>query len=64
VEFRLIPKLQKEQERQQKAKEKQSASREQFTFEWMKKKYPLHFLLFNLADEARTSAPKKFRKNK
>lgn len=57
----LLPKLQRELERQQKVNERKFASREQFTFEWMKKKYPLHFLLFNLADEARLRAPKKMR---
>ena len=60
----LLPKLEKEQERQEKVKGKRSASQEQFTFEWMKKKYPLHFLLFNLIDEASLHAPRKIRKLK
>ena len=33
----LLPKLEKEQERQEKVKGKRSASQEQFTFEWMKR---------------------------
>ena len=59
----LLPKLQKEQERLQKVKERDLSSREQFTFAWMKKKYPLHFLLLNLIDEVQTRAPKKIRKS-
>lgn len=58
----LIPKLQKEWQRQQKVREKDTKSKEQFTFAWMKKKYPLHFLLFNLIDEAQVRAPRKIRK--
>lgn len=60
----LLPKLQKEQERQEKVLEKKFASREQSPFEWMKRKYPLHFLLFNLIDGAHLRAPKKIRKAK
>jgi len=52
-----LPKLQKELEKKKKHQKKHHQSKKQkypepYTFEWLKKKYPLHFLLFNLLDDA------------
>jgi len=60
----LIPKLQKEQERQRKVSEKEKVSYERGSLEWMKRRYPLHFLLLNIVDESNLRAPKKLRKVK
>ena len=58
----LIPKLEEEMKRQEKVRQRSEAQKEPFSFAWMKKNYPLHFLLFNMIDEANLHAPKKIRK--
>lgn len=46
----LLPKLEKEVARKRKQFDKERKQREYGSFEWLKKRYPLHFLLFNLID--------------
>ena len=46
----ILQKLQKELARKRKLRSKESAQREYGSFEWLKKRYPMHFLLFNLLD--------------
>ncbi len=58
----LLPRLKKEIERQEKLYKKRQKSKTPCTFEWIKRKYPLHFLLFNLVDWAEFRPPKKLRK--
>ena len=58
-----IIKLKKELERQSKLSEKDEKARDPFSLEHLKKKYPLHFLLFNVADSIKYKSPKKLRKN-
>ncbi len=47
----IFPRLVKELEAQKKTKAKKIAQQEVGSFQWIKKRYPLHFLLFNLLDE-------------
>ena len=42
-----------------KAKEKQSERTTPYSFEWLKKRYPLHFLLFNVLDEQKIRVKQK-----
>ena len=49
----MLPRLEKELEKQQNLQTKRREQREPFTFEWLKKRYPLHFLLFNLLDRSK-----------
>lgn len=46
----MLPRLKKELELQRKAKEREFRQKQPFTFEWLRRRYPLHFLLFNLLD--------------
>ena len=57
-----VAKLRKELERQTKLTEKKEEARDPFSLEHLKKKYPLHFLLFNVADSIKYRSPKKLRK--
>ncbi len=57
-----IKKLEKELGRQHELAERKEKEREPFSFESLKKKYPLHFLLFNIADEIKNRPPRKLRK--
>ncbi len=57
----MIPKLEKELVRQGRVKQKQVESGQYGSFAWLKKHYPLHFLLFNLADLA-DAPPRKQRR--
>lgn len=57
-----IAKLQKELERQQMLHDKKEKAKEPFSFERLKQKYPLHFLLFNAADEIKYRPPKRMKK--
>ncbi len=57
-----ISKLEAELKRQVLVAEKKAKSREPFSFESLKRKYPLHFMLFNIADEAKYRPPRKLRK--
>lgn len=59
---KLIPKLKKELERRYKIEQKKIKSKESFSFEWLKKRYPLHFLLFNIFDSIKFIPPKKIKK--
>lgn len=47
---KLLPKLEKELVLQSKERQKKSAQAEFGSFEWMKRRYPMHYLLFNLLD--------------
>ena len=58
----ILPKLGKELVLQKKARQKQIVQREFGSFEWLKKRYPLHFLLFNLLDLANTPTSKRRRR--
>ncbi len=57
-----IEKLKKELMRQGDIREKKEQTRDPSSFERLKKKYPLHFLLFNMADEIKYRAPRKMRR--
>lgn len=54
---KAAPILEKELTRQRKFAAKKIEEKTPFTFEWLKKRYPLHFLIFNLIDAF--EAPKK-----
>ena len=56
-----LKKLETELKRQSAIQHKKEKLRDPFSFERLKKKYPLHFLLFNMADEVKYRAPKKLR---
>ncbi len=45
-----IPRLERELEKKVAIKQKTRAT--SYSFEWLKKRYPLHFLLFNIFDES------------
>ncbi len=55
----ILPRLKKELELQQKAGERELQQRQPLTFGWLKKRYPLHFLLFNLLDSSEKPATKR-----
>ncbi len=57
----LVPRLEQELKRRQKVFQKKQEAATPFTLEWLKKKYPLHFLLLNLVDWATLRPPKKLR---
>ena len=57
-----IAKLKKELERQSQIADKREQARNPSSFESIKKKYPLHFLLFNVADTIKYRPPKRLRK--
>ncbi|HBV01557.1 MAG TPA: hypothetical protein DEF00_04200 [Candidatus Taylorbacteria bacterium] len=57
-----ITKLRKELGRQAALEEKLEKARDPLSFESLKRKYPLHFLLFNAADEIKYRPPKRLRK--
>ena len=57
-----ITKLRKEMARQAALAEKREEARVPFSFESLKKKYPLHFLLFNAADEIHYRPPRRLKK--
>ncbi|MEK9209420.1 MAG: YerC/YecD family TrpR-related protein [Patescibacteria group bacterium] len=50
---KTIKKFEKELERRAGIIKKKQKQMEPFSFEWLKKKYPLHFLLFNLLDRVK-----------
>lgn len=47
---KTLKRFEKELEKRAKYIAQQEKAMEPFSFEWLKKKYPLHFLLFNLVD--------------
>ncbi|MDO8620520.1 MAG: Trp family transcriptional regulator [bacterium] len=57
-----IQKLREELGRQAVLQEKKEQSLDPLSLEGLKKRYPLHFLLFNTADEMKYRAPKRLRK--
>lgn len=57
-----IKKLEKELKRQETINLKREHARDPGSFEHLKAKYPLHFLLFNAADSMKYSPPRKLRK--
>lgn len=59
---KLLPRLEKELQRRAVANEKSIKEKTPHTFEWLKRRYPLHFLLFNLVDWASSRPPKKIHK--
>lgn len=55
-----IPKLEKEISRREKIAEKKQEESVPLSFEWMRKKYPLHYLLVNmLGDDENLVPPRK-----
>lgn len=57
-----IAKLRKELQRQSTLAEKKEAARDPLSLEALKKKYPLHFMLFNISDDINYRPPRKLRK--
>ncbi|MDO8523800.1 MAG: Trp family transcriptional regulator [bacterium] len=57
-----IQKLRQELGRQAALQEKKEKSKDPLSLEGLKRKYPLHFMLFNAADEMKYRAPRKLRK--
>lgn len=47
-----LPRLEKELGKISKKKERQEAQQQPYSFEWLKRRYPLYFLLFNLFDSS------------
>jgi TrpR-related protein YerC/YecD len=54
-----LPRLEKELLKKEKLEEKHLKQRQPYSFEWLKKRYPLHFLLFNLFEERESKSRKK-----
>jgi TrpR-related protein YerC/YecD len=61
---KLVPELEKELRKQKKYKIKQAKQKERYSFEWLKKRYPLHFLLLNLIDINQIPNTKKRKRKK
>lgn len=59
-----LPKLRRELARRAKVRERKSEQSEPYSGEWLKRKYPLHYLLVNLVDWAALRPPKKLRKSR
>lgn len=59
---RSLGRLQKEILRKQEVAEKRADASMPYSGEWLKKKYPLHFLLVNLIDWVDLRPPKKLRR--
>jgi TrpR-related protein YerC/YecD len=58
---KLLPRLQKELKRREEVGRKRLESRIPYSKEWLKRKYPLHYLLVNLVDWTTLRPPKKLR---
>ncbi len=56
-----LTKLRKELQRQEGLQEKRQEAREPFSLEYLKKKYPLHFLLFNAVDDIKYRPPRRLK---
>lgn len=54
-----LPRLEKAVEQQRKGNEKQRDASTPYSFEWLKRRYPIHFLLFNLFDRPHQNSKKK-----
>lgn len=50
-----LPLLAKEFEKRKRTTEKYQKEKAPYSFEWLKRRYPLHFLLFNLFDKTYNS---------
>ncbi len=48
----VLPRLKKELLKKMKKREKQMEQKQSFSFEWIKKRYPLHFILYNILDKS------------
>jgi len=59
-----LPKLKRELARREEIHLRKAEERVPYSGEWLKKKYPLHFLLVNLVDWANLRPPKKLRKKR
>ena len=59
-----LGRLRKELERRQELVEKHEEARTPYSGEWLKRKYPLHYLLMNFIDWASLRPPKKLRHEK
>jgi len=59
-----LPALEKEMKRRLRVKARVSPSKDEQPLEWLKTKYPLHFLLFNAWDAYHDAAPKRLRSKK
>lgn len=58
----LVPRLEKEIKRRLTVRSKNIEAMTPFSSEWLKKRYPLHFLLANIIDWTKSRSPKKLRK--
>ncbi len=57
-----MARLKVELKRQESIQTKKKQATDPSSFEYLKKKYPLHFLLFNIADDVKYRLPKRLRK--
>lgn len=60
---KVMPRLEKELERRETVKIKKTKERIPYTGEWLKRRYPLHFLLLNVIDWSASRPSKKLRKS-
>lgn len=56
-----LPRLEDELKKLVEKRKKRTAQHTPYTFEWLKKRYPLHFLLFNILDTIKEREPRKKR---
>ncbi|MFC1595041.1 YerC/YecD family TrpR-related protein [Patescibacteria group bacterium] len=61
---KALPKLEKELDRRHKVYVKSIDAMTPYTFEWLKRKYPFQYMLFNLMDVKDLKPPKKLQKRK
>jgi len=59
---KLVPRLQKELKRREEIVRRNKETRVPYSREWLKRKYPLHYLLVNLIDWTRLRPPRKLRR--
>jgi len=59
-----IPRLKREQKRRETIREKNQKSKDPLSLEWIKRRYPLHFLILNAIDWAALKPPKKLKNTK
>src|SRR3989338_5434662 len=57
-----LAKLKKELYRQQTLQERRTQAHDPLSFEYLKKKYPLHFMLFNAVDDIKYRPPRRLQK--
>src|SRR3989344_9427596 len=56
-----LPRLEQILEKRMKTKEKEHEQMIPYSFAWLKRRYPLHFLLFNLFDRDNNDRPRKIK---